>query len=290
MPSAINFVKHLYVVLLRLYPPHFRAEFAEEMQEVFLDATIEARERSVLAVLRIVAREFKDMPLSLARENWYAFTQKEGTMDRNIEVNGGLGDEGSSSPVSAPVNAPKATWWQAILAGLPHLLYPLSIEIHSLVRVLSSGTVRIYFLNDVFWVLVVVALVFGWRRKWPRWSASWVGYGLVMLFDFLINTAQTYFGSLLENEAVVLWLLITMAVFFWMAKRDWLSGLLVVLPVVPMFSTYISLDGVKGTVPEAVYFVVVGLLMMLVVMAIVRSGSLRVGVLLVLVGLRMLIR
>jgi hypothetical protein len=277
--SAINFVKRLYVVLLRLYPPHFRAEFAEEMQEVFVDATIEARERSVLAVLRIVAREFKDTPLSLARENWHAFTHKEGTMDRNIEVNGGLGDEGSSAPVSAP----QATWWQAILAGLPHLLYPLSIEIDSLVRVLSSGTVRIYFLNDVFWVLVVVALVFGWRRKWPRWSASWVGYGLVMLFDFLINTAQTYYGSLLENEAVVLWLLITMAVFFWIAKRDWLSGLLVVLPVVPMFSTYISLDGVKGTVPEALYFVAVGLLMMLVVMAIVRSESLRVGVLLVLV-------
>jgi len=103
-----------------------------------------------------------------------------------------------------------------------------------------------------------------------------------MLFNFLIDTAQTYYGSLLENVAVILWLVITMAVFFWVAKRDWLSGLLVVLPVAPMFSTYISLDGVKGTVPEALYFIAVGLLMMLVVMAIVRSGSLRVGVLLVL--------
>jgi hypothetical protein len=63
-----------------------------------------------------------------------------------------------------------------------------------------------------------------------------------------------------------------------------LSGLLVVLPVVPMFSTYISLDGVKGTVPEALYFVAVGLFMTLVVMAIIRSGSLRVGVLLVLLA------
>lgn len=180
------------------------------------------------------------------------------------------------------VNLSRAPWWQAFSAGLPHLLYPLSIEGPSLLRVIASVPVSWRLLHNSFWILVIIMLFVSWRRKWPRWSASWVGYGSVMLFDVLISTAQTYYGSLLENEAVVLWLLITMAVFFWMAKRDWLSGLLVVLPVVPMFSTYIVLDGVKGTVPEAVYFIVVGLLMMLIVMAIVRTGNLRTAIWLVL--------
>jgi hypothetical protein len=182
------------------------------------------------------------------------------------------------------VNPSQAPWRQAILAGLPHLLYPLSIEGPSLLRVITSGPINWRLSHDSFWALVIIALLFSWRQKWPRWSASWIGYGSVMLFDVLISTAQTYYGSLLENEAVVLWLLITMAVFFWMAKRDWLSGLLVVLPVVPMFSTYIVLDGVKGTVPEAVYFIAVGILMMLMVTAIVRIGNLRTAIWLVLGG------
>ena len=179
----------------------------------------------------------------------------------------------------------QAPWWQAVLAGLPHLLYPLSIEIPTLVRVLlASGTVSLYFLHNSFWVLVVAALVFGWRLKWPRWSASWVGYGLVLAFGILIDTAQTYYGALLENVAVLIWLVLTAAIFFWMARRDWISGLLVVLPVTHMFFTLLGLDGVKGTVPEGLYFMAVGLLMMLVVMAIVRTGNLRAGVWLVLLA------
>ncbi|MCJ7661905.1 MAG: hypothetical protein MUO67_22395 [Anaerolineales bacterium] len=279
MPSVVNIIKHLYTALLRLYPPRFRAEFAEEMQEVFVDAMIEARERSVSAVFQIITRELKDMPMSLGREYWHAFTRMEGTMDRIIEANGGLVEEGSS----APVGVTQAPWRQAVLAGLPHLLYPLSIEVPTLVwALLTTGNVSFNFLRDNFWVLVVVALVFGWRLKWPHWSASWVGYGLVIAFGILIDTAQTYYGALLENVAVLIWLVLTAAVFFWMTRRDWLSGLLVLLPVVPMFFTFIGLDGVKGTVPEGLYFIAVGLLMMLVVIAIVRTGNLRAGIWLVL--------
>lgn len=280
MQSAIDFGKHVYTALLRLYPPSFRAEFADEMQEVFVDAMIEARERSVSAVFRIITREIKDMPMSLGRQYWHVFTRKEGTMDRIVEENNGLGDEGSS----VLVGVPQAPWWQAVLAGLPHLLYPLSIEVPSLARVITSEPVNWRLSHNLFWILVVIMLLFSWRRKWPRWSASWVGYGSVMAFGFMLDTAQTYYGALLENVAVLIWLVLTAAIFFWMARRDWLSGLLVVLPVTHMFFTFIGLDGVKGTVPEGLFFMTVGLLMMLVVMAIVRTGNLKVSVLLVLLA------
>jgi hypothetical protein len=176
-------------------------------------------------------------------------------------------------------------WWQAILGGLPHLLYALSIYIASLVRVLYLDSLNLYWLNSVFWIAVTVTLLFAWQRRWPLWSASWVGYGLVMVFDILIDLAQTYYGSLLENEVVVFWLVLTAVVFFWLARRDWLSGLLVVLPVVPMFLTYISLDGVKGTITEALVFIAAGLLMMFVVVIIIRKNDIRLGVLLIVFAL-----
>jgi len=280
MPKILDFASWYYTVLLRLYPRHFQQEFADEMQDVFVDATTEARKWGLLAYLAVVFREVRDLPVSLAREYRNVIVHKEGAMNKTSDANS---IANHSSP-EANLNQSLTPWWQAVLAGLPHLLYPLSIEIPTLVRVLTSGSVNLNFLHNTFWVLVVVALVFGWRSKWLRWSASWVGYGLVMAFGFLINTAQTYYGALLENVAVLIWLVLTAAIFFWMAKRDWLSGLLVVLPVTHMFFTFLGLDGVKGTVPEGLYFMAVGLLMMLVVIVIVRTGNLKVGVLLVLLA------
>jgi hypothetical protein len=232
----------------------------------------------MVAFLVVVLCELKDLPVSLVREYRYVIANREGMMNESI----GSSSVADQNVSMEQVNQSQAPWWQAFLAGLPHLLYPLSIKGPGLLSVITSEPVKWSLAYNSFWILVIIALLFSWRRKWPRWSASWVGYGSVMLFDILIDTAQTYYGSLLENEAVLLWLVITMAVFFWMAKRDWLNGLLVVLPVAPMFYTYIGLDGVKGTVPESVYFIIVGLLMMLIVMAIVRTGNLRAAIWLVL--------
>ena len=280
MPNILDLVSRLYIVLLRLYPRRFHKEFADEMQGVFIDATTEARKWGLLALLAVVLRELRDLPVSLVREYRYVLVHMEGFMQESKGANSVTKHIASEEKLDQY----QAPWWQAVLAGLPHLLYPLSIEIPTLVRVFTSGSVNLNFLHNTFWVLVVVALVFGWRRKWPRWSASWVGYGLVLAFGILIDTAQTYYGALLENVAVLIWLLLTAAVFFWMARRDWLSGLLVVLPVTHMFFTFIGLDGVKGTVPVGLYFMAAGLLMMVVVMAIVRTGKLWAGVWLVLLA------
>jgi hypothetical protein len=56
----------LYMRLLRLYPPHFRAEYADEMVEVFALAVGEAK--NGLSVLSILGAELRDLPLSVLRE------------------------------------------------------------------------------------------------------------------------------------------------------------------------------------------------------------------------------
>lgn len=67
MRSWRHAIIQLYVRLLRLYPPHFRAEYADEMAEVFALAVGEAEDG--LALLGIVGAELRDLPWSLFREH-----------------------------------------------------------------------------------------------------------------------------------------------------------------------------------------------------------------------------
>jgi hypothetical protein len=84
----------------------------------------------------------------------------------------------------------------------------------------------------IFWGLVLFILFFARRLHWPRWSASWIGYGLVLLLSqfslFLPSGA-------LSTLAGISWLAFSAVVLFWLARRDWIAGLLAVLPVTPMW-------------------------------------------------------
>jgi hypothetical protein len=53
----IHLVRWLYAGLLRLYPRHFRAEFAAEMQQVFAQVLADAAQRGLVALLAICAHE-----------------------------------------------------------------------------------------------------------------------------------------------------------------------------------------------------------------------------------------
>jgi hypothetical protein len=57
----------LYTRLLRCYPARFRADYGDEMRQVFADAVGEAGDG--LAVLGILAGELRDLPMSAAREH-----------------------------------------------------------------------------------------------------------------------------------------------------------------------------------------------------------------------------
>jgi hypothetical protein len=57
----------LYIRLLRLYPPQFRADFAEEMQEIFEQAASEASD--TVALLSLLTLELRDLPLRLLQEH-----------------------------------------------------------------------------------------------------------------------------------------------------------------------------------------------------------------------------
>ncbi len=53
---------HLYSALLRCYPPAFRGEFADEMCGTFSEALAEAAEVGFRAILQVMLKELRDLP------------------------------------------------------------------------------------------------------------------------------------------------------------------------------------------------------------------------------------
>lgn len=264
MNHRVRLLSRVYAHLLHLYPPSFREEFGAEMQSVFVETLLEATGRGLVPLLAVCLREIGDLPPVLLREYWSEFRNR--------------GLEGLMSALNGATNVPGSepgTWLETIFAGLPHLLYALAMELPSLLWALFAVPNNWLSPRLVFWPLVGVMLIVGWRQGWPRWSGSWIGYGV--LFVFYQSISLFPHGSM-APVARITWLILVAVTYFWLARRDRLSGLLAVFPLVPMFSAYIGLDVAIETLIESPVFIGVGLLTALGAAVIVRLGNWRAGV------------
>lgn len=80
MSNVDRFAPWLYKLLLRFYPKNHRAEFEEEMQEVFVQTVSEAAEKGTIHLALVTLRELKDYPFNLLREHWLNLQKKEVVM------------------------------------------------------------------------------------------------------------------------------------------------------------------------------------------------------------------
>jgi len=62
---TISWLTRMYHVLVHLYPPSFRSEFADEMQEVFTQAADEAADQSLFAIGELCLNELRGLPAAL---------------------------------------------------------------------------------------------------------------------------------------------------------------------------------------------------------------------------------
>lgn len=264
MNHRVRLLSHIYTHLLHLYPRSFREEFGVEMQSVFVETLVEAAGRGWVSLLAVCLREIGDLPPVLWREYWSEFRNRglEGLMSA---LNGATSVSGSEP----------GTWLEAIFAGLPHLLYALALELPPLLWMLFDVPNNWRSPRLVFWPLVGVMLIVGWRRGWPRWSASWIGYGVLFVF---YQSISLFPHGPLAHVTRITWLILAAVTYFWLARRDRLSGLLAVFPLAPMFSAYIGLDVAIETLIESPVFIGVGLLTALGAAIIVRLGNWRAGV------------
>lgn len=184
--------------------------------------------------------------------------------------------EQSQRPTRPLASLEQMPWGEALLAGLPHTLYAISVYGSQLLALQAYRTSDGYLFfpsNLVFWGVVLIGLAFGWRGGWRRWSATWVGYGVLLLVELLLVLPTTGMNI---NEGIaifsgILWVLLTVGILVWTTRRDWLDGFLAVLPIMPMWYSYLALDGVAGN--EAPLYYAIGLLMAAIVAWIVRQGN-----------------
>jgi hypothetical protein len=268
----LHFFTTLYGLLMRLYPRRFRVEFAEEMHSVFVEALTEAAASGPQTLLMVYVRELLGLLTGSFREHWQAATRWEFHMNDTLNR-----------------NTPGA-WRDAALAGLPHVLYALVNYAPRLVYDLTThgwavlldpahnytryGYGGFGLWPQVFWASVAILAVVGLLRGAPRWSASWIGYGLLGLLDRAVNVDPDL--SLVSITLLLSWLALAAGTLFWLGRRDPLTGLLAVLPLAPMAGWSLEMDVVISNLEGFVYLPA-GLLVGLVTALAVRRGSFRAG-------------
>jgi hypothetical protein len=202
-----------------------------------------------------------------------------------------------------------STWLASILASLPHLLYALSKYVPGFLMranlnefnaladwifqfvqrlppawwLLTSlapagywGASRVFVevWSWAFVIFVLILVLVAWRSGWPRWSATTLGYVLIVLFETSLMIWRDDRSTSFSAGVVLIGYI---CLIVWLSRRDPLAGLLALLPLYPMFVWLTAMDGVRGIYGEGVFYIVIGLVMAFVVGAAMRRGSLAFG-------------
>ncbi len=145
----------VYTLLLRLYPPRFRAEFEAEMQSVLAAEMAGAAKRGMAAVAGVCWRELRDAPVAIIREYWN---------ERSLVMN--------------TQSLERASWWGvlATLVAFPLAAIPRREELPQIVQFAAF-----YGLFG----LTIVLLMIGVVKGLPVWSLPSAGLFLAVFTFWL---------------------------------------------------------------------------------------------------------
>ena len=214
MSALISALVSLYRLLLRLYPPSYRAEFGDELLEVYDQALREAAEEGFWGVASRALRELRDLPGVLTRLH----------LPRRLPA---------MLTRLFPQTADQTPWRTALLSMLLFIISgPLGIIqsyhpgwdpqrlpwIYPLVMVLGGLT-------------ICAGLAIGTVKKFPRWSYPYAIYAiflLTFLATYLINRTPwdiNHEGWVLfvvvGASILVTWRLPAFRPFYANLRQDW---------------------------------------------------------------------
>ena len=292
----MNAASHLcgwYGQLLKLYPARYRAVYTEERQAVFELAATEAAMSGRTGLFFFALRELADLPAAALIEH---------LRDRRWLMIASLRTLLAEKP---------DRWGNAVLAGLPHILFALVNFMPNLLRMdaLNPSPSLVAWQNwmvrfplthwalnltapDSYWMaqrvffqtwhwlfglLVILMILAGWKDRWPRWSASWAGYGLIVLLTSLISMFPQDVESFVS---ILVWFALAVLVYIRMTRLSPLMGLMALLPFYPMFFWLLVADGIIGFIPETIGYLSAAAAMTLVVAIFARAGSFKLALIL----------
>jgi hypothetical protein len=147
---------YLYKALLYLYPPGFRAEFAEEMQDVFSQAIKDASLKGAFSLAYLCLNELLSLPVSLMR------THRSGHLGR-----------GTISALPMQKNSSFDQSWQELVLALAVFLLPAGA-----ILINQTSPPPTSLLSALLFLGVMVFI--GWMGGFPLWSIGNIGIVLVI--------------------------------------------------------------------------------------------------------------
>ncbi|MAT99280.1 MAG: hypothetical protein CL608_19250 [Anaerolineaceae bacterium] len=226
----INLLLTLYKLMLRLYPSRFYHTFGPEMAEVFAEKLHHsANARSVLVTF---GHELRHWPGSLWREHWSA----------------------QQSALNFP-RYEKLSWAGTAVAALPYLL--MALVFAAFLFLTNQNIFEAVLLGSTMIMLAVA-----WWRRWPAWSASWLGFLAFLLFYMLLpqylgagHSEWTATERLLRMMlAELIYFLPLFAVFYWLVGRWPWAGAVALLPPIG-FSWLLHMEFVPPNLTLLIYSV-----------------------------------
>lgn len=284
--SAIH---RIFNTLLRLYPQRFQAQFSEEMADVFSQALQETATSQAGKILRFTFCEYAGVIHGAMSAHWESLTGKN---------KGGM----MKPRFSQYWNQQPANSWESFVASIPFFLFALAVMLPGLIlkyfgQAWQPGLDQLYqfargnpftwwaltqisrpdywsgprvfgqFIEWSFALLIVIGLLIAWRRKWPQWSTTYLGFGLLNLILLIViispNGIMPGIGFLVFFGLVVIW----------SARRNLFHGFLTALPFATMFPWVLTMDGIIGWEIETFLFITAGLLMAMALFAGLRIGN-----------------
>ena len=229
----------LYGLLLRAYPPAFRAEFGTEMQGVFSAALADSAGHGRTASAGLCLRELRDWLRLVPAEHLSALRKRRPRAiaygkDENptrYETTGRYGMSELQSNGSWRIEGRKET----ILAVLPPLIFGLGLTLSALTyggesfRTIAQWRIGLamgFVLAGALAIAIgaVIALV----RRMPDWGFTWLGaflmgllFMLLLIVDELSESSKHLVSPSFETGLAIVLLLIAAAALFLSALRGW---------------------------------------------------------------------
>jgi hypothetical protein len=168
-----NSLTFFYRLLLKVYPPVYRAEFADEMYDTFIQGVEEAGSQGRLG--RFLLRELRDTPRALARlyrDEWLTKLQT------GVQI---LQEVASTSDLPPAPPDGRESWRQVFWELSLFVTTALLLIIVTYFDGVNAGWQRdSEFLGEVITWLTLPFLLFGLARGLPRWAYPFGG----LLFGF----------------------------------------------------------------------------------------------------------
>jgi hypothetical protein len=143
------------------------------MQVVFRDSVNDAVKDGMLFLLIVGMREMVNLPGSVLQQFWHELKKKDTIMDIHEQTE-------SKSVVNGG-----ASHWDALIGTLPFVLFGIASII---------GKIRVPFLGIypdlAFYAIVLLGLLLGLIKGFPRWAYSYLGWALV--FGWWWSNIGTY--------------------------------------------------------------------------------------------------